>query len=239
MIRLQKRIADSGYTSRRKAEELIKAGKVKVNNQVITEMGVLVKDSDVIEIEGNAIGTNDDKVYYLLYKPASVITSTSDEKKRKTVLDIIQEDKRIYPVGRLDYDTTGALILTNDGELTNKLTHPSNKIDKVYRVKIKGIIDGEAINKLKRGIIIDGVKTSKARVKMKSYNKKNNSSVLNITIHEGKNHQIKKMLEAVGFEVIKLKRESIGFLTLRGLKPGEYRKLTAKEVKILYSMKKD
>lgn len=237
MIRLQKRIADSGYASRRKAEELIKAGKVTVNDKIVTEMGVLVKDSDTIEVEGTTLAGNEDKVYYLMYKPASVITSTEDDKKRKTVIDLIKLDKRVYPVGRLDYDTTGALLLTNDGELANMIMHPSNKIDKIYRVKVKGLIKVEAINKLKQGVIIDGVKSSKARVKLRSYNKKNNTSILNITIHEGKNHQIKKMLMAVGFDVIKLKRESIGFLDLTGLKPGEYRKLTVKEVKTLYSMK--
>ncbi|MDD4036505.1 MAG: pseudouridine synthase [Bacilli bacterium] len=237
MIRLQKRIADSGYASRRKAEELIKDGKVTVNDKIVTEMGVLVKDSDTIEVEGTTLSGNEEKVYYLMYKPASVITSTEDDKKRKTVIDLIKVDKRVYPVGRLDYDTTGALLLTNDGELANMIMHPSNKIDKIYRVKVKGLIKVEAINKLTQGVIIDGVKSSKAKVKLRSYNKKNNTSILNITIHEGRNHQIKKMLMAVGFDVIKLKRESIGFLDLTGLKPGEYRKLTVKEVKTLYSMK--
>lgn len=237
MERLQKKIATSGYASRRKAEELIAAGKVSVNNKLITEMGFLVKDSDVIEVEGNVISDKEEKVYYLLYKPESVITSTKDEKNRKTVIDLIADTKRIYPVGRLDYDTTGVLLLTNDGEFANYMMHPSSNMEKVYRVKVKGLIKVEAINKLKSGVLIDGVKTAKAKVKLKSYNKNNNTSILTITIHEGKNHQIKKMLEAVGFDVIKLKRESISFLTLEGLKPGEYRKILPKEIKILFSMK--
>jgi 23S rRNA pseudouridine2605 synthase len=238
MERLQKKIATSGYCSRRKAEELIKQGKVKVNGEIINEMGVLVKNSDVILVEENII-TNDkeDKVYYLLYKPESVITSTTDEKKRTTVIDLIKEDKRIYPVGRLDYNTTGVLILTNDGEFTNFMLHPSNNIDKMYRVKVEGLIKKDAINELQQGVLIDGFKTSTAKVKLKSYNKNNNTSIINITIHEGKNHQIKKMIEAVGYQVIKLKRESIGFLTLDSLKPGEYRKLNIKEIKKLYSIK--
>ena len=140
MERLQKVISDNGYTSRRKAEELIKEGKVLVNGVVAT-IGTKVDNNDVIEIEGKILNKDiDSKVYYLLNKPRGVVTTASDEKGRKTVVDIIETDKRIYPVGRLDYDTTGCLLLTNDGELTNKLTHPSNNIDKVYIAKIKGII---------------------------------------------------------------------------------------------------
>jgi len=238
MERLQKKIATSGYASRRKAEELIKAGKVMVNHELVTEMGVLVKDTDVIQIEDHILdSTKEDHVYYLLYKPEAVIASTNDEKNRKVVTDLINEERRIYPIGRLDYNTTGIILLTNDGEFANFMMHPSNNIDKVYLVKINGLIKAEAINQLKKGVSIDGVKTSPAKVKLKSYNTKNSTSILHITIHEGKNHQIKKMFEAVGYEVVKLKRESIGFLTLEGLKPGEYRTLTIKEVKTLFSMK--
>ncbi len=238
MERLQKKIASFGYASRRKAEELIKKGEVSVNGEIITEMGHLVKESDIIEVEGNALSSKEDKVYYLLYKPEGVITSTKDEKKRTTVVDLINDNKRIYPVGRLDYDTSGALILTNDGEFANFMMHPKSEIEKVYRVKVKGLIKVEAINKLKSGVIIDGVKTGKAKIKLKSYNTKNETSILLVTIHEGKNHQVKKMFEAVGFKVVKLKRESIGFLDLTGLKPGEYRGLSVKEVRTLYSLKK-
>ena len=238
MERLQKKIATNGYASRRKAEELIRMGKVSVNDILVTEMGFLVKDDDIIEVEGNIITDREEKVYYLLYKPESVITSTKDEKNRKTVVDLISDTKRIYPVGRLDYDTTGVLVLTNDGDFANYMMHPSSNMEKVYRVKVKGLIKAEAINKLKKGILIDGTKTAPAKVKLKSYNKNNNTSILIVTIHEGKNHQIKKMMEAVGVDVIKLKRESISFLTLEGLRPGEYRKILPKEIKILYSLEK-
>lgn len=175
------------------------------------------------------------KEYYLLYKPRGVVTTTNDEKGRKTVVDLIDTESRIYPVGRLDYDTTGILILTNDGKLANGIMHPKNKINKVYVAKVKGILSKEAISKLSHGITIDGVKTSKAKVKMKKIDKKNNTCMVELTIHEGRNHQVKKMIEQVGSEVLKLKREQIDFLDLSGLNSGEYRKLNPKEVKKLYN----
>jgi len=238
MERLQKVISDNGYTSRRKAEELIKEGKVLVNGEVAT-IGLKVNPSDEIIIDGNILTKDiDSKVYYLLNKPRGVVTTASDEKGRKTVIDIIETDKRIYPVGRLDYDTTGALLLTNDGELTNKLTHPSNNIDKVYVAKIKGIITGIDINKLKNGVKIDNYKTSKCRVKLKSYDKKTQTSLVELTIHEGHNHQVKKMFESVGYDVIKLTRVRFAFLDVKSLKSGEYRSLLPHEVKKLYSLVK-
>ena len=232
MERLQKVIAASGYCSRRKAEELIIKGKVKVNGEVIKELGTKVDGNDQIMIEGKIL-EKENKEYILLYKPRGVVTTTSDDKKRKTVLDLIDTDKRLYPVGRLDYDTTGILLLTNDGELTNLLIHPKNNIDKVYVAKIEGILTGLEIKQLERGVVIDGFKTSPAIIKVRKKDKKNNDSLVQITIHEGKNHQVKKMFEAVGHKVIKLKRERIAFLDLAGLKPGEYRKLTNKEI-IIY-----
>ncbi len=238
MERLQKVISDNGYTSRRKAEELIKEGKVLVNGEVAT-IGLKVNPSDEIIIDGNILAKDiDSKVYYLLNKPRGVVTTASDEKGRKTVIDIIETEKRIYPVGRLDYDTTGALLLTNDGELTNKLTHPSNNIDKVYVAKIKGIITGIDINKLKNGVKIDNYKTSKCRVKLKSYDKKTQTSLVELTIHEGHNHQVKKMFESVGYDVIKLTRVRFAFLDVKSLKSGEYRSLLPHEVKKLYSLVK-
>ena len=236
MERLQKVIAASGYCSRRKAEELITKGKVKVNGEVIKELGTKVDGNDQIMIEGKIL-EKENKEYILLYKPRGVVTTTSDDKKRKTVLDLIETDKRLYPVGRLDYDTTGVLLLTNDGELTNLLIHPKNNIDKVYVAKIEGILTGLEIKQLERGVVIDGFKTSPAIIKVRKKDKKNNDSLVQITIHEGKNHQVKKMFEAVGHKVIKLKRERIAFLDLSGLKPGEYRKLNIKEVKKLYGIK--
>ena len=234
MERLQKVIANSGYTSRRKAEELILEGRVKVNGKTVYELGIKVDNSDLIQIDGEML-SKDEKVYYILNKPRGVITSTTDDKNRKTVVDIINTDKRIYPVGRLDYDTTGLLLLTNDGELANKIMHPKNKIDKVYIAKVKGFFSKEKCLEMARGVYIDGRKTSKCFVKLKNYTKKTDSSIVEVIIHEGRNHQVKKMFEAVGYNVLKLKRERVGFLTLDGLNSGEYRMLNPKEVKILYN----
>lgn len=237
MERLQKVIAESGYTSRRKAEELIKNGKVKVNSVVVTELGTKVDSKDVIEIN-NTILSKEAKEYYLINKPRGVITSTSDDKNRRVVTELIPTNSRIYPVGRLDYDTTGALLLTNDGEFANILIQPKNKIEKVYLAKLEGIINGEQINKLKEGVILDNVKVVPSRVKLKKVNNESNTSMVEITIHEGKNHQVKRMFESVGFHVEKLTRERIGIFSIEKLKSGEYRKLTPKEVAIVYSQKK-
>lgn len=233
MERLQKVIANGGITSRRKAEELIVKGKVTVNGEIVTTLGFKVSDKDKVEVNGELIN-KEDKVYYLMNKPRGVITSTSDEAHRQTVLDLIKTDKRVYPVGRLDYDTTGVLILTNDGELANLLMHPKNNVEKVYVAKIKGIVKGDSIRILTSGVIIDGVKTAPAKVKLRKTDFKQQTSIVELTIHEGRNHQVKKMFEAVGFEVIKLKRERVSFLDLQGLRSGEYRALTPKEVKKLY-----
>lgn len=237
MERLQKVIANFGYTSRRKAEELIIKGKVRVNGEIVKELGLKVNSSDTIEVEGNVIN-NVDKVYYFLNKPRGVITSVSDDLGRKTVVDLINTNARIYPVGRLDYDTTGALILTNDGELANLLMHPKNQIDKVYVAKVKGLIGKEQLIKLATGVIIDGVKTSKGHSRIIKYDKKTDTSIVELTIHEGKNHQVKKMFEAIGYNVLKLKRESIAFLSVKSMKSGEYVMLTPKDVKRLYSLSK-
>ena len=241
MERIQKIIAQSGYCSRRKAEELISAGKVYLNGDIVTELGTKASYEDDIVVDGNKLDLKEDKVYYLLNKPRGVITSTSDEKNRKTVIDLIEEEKRIYPVGRLDYDTTGVLLLTNDGELTNLLIHPKNKIEKHYVAKIEGIPTKEELVSLTRGIIIDGHKVKAVKAKLKKMNKKNNVSFIDIIISDGRNHQVKKMFEAIGYSVIKLTREKFAFLTVDNLKTGEYRKLNIKEVKQLYSMaqKKD
>ena len=237
MERLQKWISESGYTSRRKAEELIKQGKVKVNGKVVTELGTKVSEKDEVEVD-NKILAKETKEYYLINKPRGVITSTSDEKSRKVVTELIKTEARIYPVGRLDYDTTGALLLTNDGEFANIILHPKSKVDKVYLAKLEGIIKGEQINKLKAGIFLDNVKVVPSRVKLKKVNSETNTCIVEITIHEGKNHQVKRMFESVGFHVEKLKRERIGIFTTENLKSGEYRKLTPKEVAIIYSLKK-
>lgn len=238
MERLQKVIANSGYCSRRKAEELISNGKVEVNGIIVCEMGVKVSYEDDIVVEGVQLTKKEDKVYYLLNKPRGVVTTAHDEKDRKTVIDLIDTNVRIYPVGRLDYDTTGILLLTNDGDLTNILTHPKNNIEKLYIAKINGFLTQDNLKKLSNGVIIDNRKTSKAKVKMKKYDKKTDTSLVELIIHEGRNHQIKKMFEAVGYKVLKLRREKIAFLDLTGLKSGEYRQLTVHEVKKLYSLSK-
>ena len=235
MERLQKVIANSGITSRRKAEELIVAGRVKVDGKVITELGTQVGKNSTIEVDGVKIN-KEEKVYYLLNKPRGVIASTKDEHDRKTVIDLIPEEKRIYPVGRLDYDTTGAIILTNDGDFSNHIIHPRNNIDKVYVAKINGILSIKNIMELKNGVVIDNTKTAPAKVKIRRIDKDKKTSLIELTIHEGKNHQVKKMFEAIGFEVLKLKRERIAFLDLKGLNSGEYRKLTPKEVSKLYAV---
>lgn len=236
MERLQKVIANSGYCSRRKAEELIKDGKVAVNGNVIRELGTKVSKSDSIEVEGNVIDKSYEYVYYLLNKPRGVVSSVSDDKGRKTVVDLIDTNVRIYPIGRLDYDTTGVLLLTNDGEFANGLMHPSFKIDKVYIAKVEGILSGYDIKRLKDGVLLDGVKTSRCHVKIKSIDKEKNTCIVEIIIHEGRNHQVKRMIESVGKRVIKLKRERYGIFDLSGVNTGSYRRLTNKEVSVMYSM---
>ncbi len=237
MERLQKIISNSGIASRRKAEQLIKEGRVKVDSKTITDMGIKVSSNSIIEVDGVKI-SKEEKEYFLLNKPRGVVTTSSDNLGRKTVVDIIETDKRIYPVGRLDYDTTGLLILTNDGEFANNMMHPKNEIDKVYVAKINGILSPSDIMKLKKGVDVDNYKTSPAKVKVRKIDKPNGTSYVQITIHEGKNHQVKKMFESIGYEVIKLKRESIAFLNLKGLASGEYRKLSKKEVSRLYTLTK-
>lgn len=236
MERLQKVIAQAGITSRRKAEDLITEGKVKVNGVVVRELGTKVSSKDEITVNDRVI-EKEQKEYYLLNKPRGVVTTTSDDKNRKTVLDYINTDARIYPVGRLDYDTTGALLLTNDGEFANILMHPNNQVDKVYLAKLNGIIKGEQINKLKDGVMIDDCLVKASRVKLKKIDPAKNTSMVEITIHEGKNHQVKKMFEAVGFLVDRLTRKRIGIFEIRDLQSGEYRKLTPKEVQVVYSYK--
>ncbi|MDE6141403.1 MAG: rRNA pseudouridine synthase [Bacilli bacterium] len=237
MERLQKVIAASGYTSRRKAEELIVAGKVYVNGEKVTELGIKVSGDDLITVEGVAL-TKEDKVYYLLNKPRGVITTVADDLNRKTVLDYIDTDKRIYPVGRLDYDTTGLLILTNDGELANILMHPSKNVEKTYVAKLNRVLEPSDLMRLKSGIDIEGVKCLPKAVKLRNVDKIKDTCIVEMTIVEGRNHIVKKVFERMGYLVDKLTRTEYAFLNIEDLKSGEYRELSIKEVKKLYEYKK-
>lgn len=237
MERLQKYLSSCGVASRRKSEELIKQGKVKVNGKVVNELGFKVDIGDEVSVDDVVI-SREEKEYYLLYKPEKVICSVHDEKGRTTVVDLIDTKSKIFPVGRLDYDTSGLLLLTNDGELTNKLTHPSGSIQKTYYAKVEGIVTDKEFNELRKGVILDGVKTKRANGKVKKIDKKNNKSYVELIITEGRNHQVKNMFDVIGHKVLKLKRTNYAFLTLNGMSIGEYRKLSIKEVKQLYGITK-
>ena len=231
--RLQKRIAEQSDYSRRKAEELILEGKVSVNGELVVELGYKVSDKDKIEIEGVALNTNEKK-YYILNKPEKCVSTASDDKGRKTVIDFVKSKAKVYPVGRLDYDTTGILLLTNDGDFANLLMHPSSNIEKVYSAKIDGIMTLADIKELKQGVVIDGYKTKECRVKVRKVNTKSNTSIIEIGINEGRNHQVKKMFKALGFNVLKLDRIRYGILTIENLKRGESKELSKKDVSRLY-----
>ncbi|GHP12749.1 pseudouridine synthase [Lentilactobacillus fungorum] len=232
--RLQKVIAHAGVASRRKAEKLITAGHVKVNDEVVKELGTKVSAKDIVKVDEVPI-SKEAPVYYLLYKPRGVITAVSDDKHRKTVVDILKEvPQRIYPVGRLDYDTSGLLLLTNDGDLDNRLTHPRYEVEKTYVAKVKGIVSNDDLKQLRTGVVIDHRKTAKAKTKLIRTNQE--SSIVSLTIHEGRNHQVKNMFEKIGHPVEKLSRETYGFLDLHGLQPGEYRKLRPHEVEELKTL---
>lgn len=238
MERLQKAIAHAGITSRRKAEEYILNGRVKVNGQIIKTLGTQVGKNDQIEVDDIPI-YQEEYGYYLFYKPKGVISAVSDDKGRKVVTDYFSHIKeRIYPVGRLDYDTSGLLLLTNDGAFSQTVTHPSHEIDKVYVAKVKGLAKKHDLLPLTRGVKIDGVKTAPATFQILSVDLKTGTSIIELTIHEGRNHQVKKMLQAVGYPVQKLKRERYGELTLKGLRPGEYRSLNKKEISSLLNQAK-
>lgn len=236
MERLQKVIAQAGIASRRKAEELIVEGKVKVNGKVVKELGTKVGVSDQVEVGGVPL-ERERKVYYLFYKPRGVISAVADDKQRKVVTDFFPfVEERIFPVGRLDYDTSGLLILTNDGEFSNLLTHPRYKIEKTYIARLNGIPQRYLLKRLAEGIKLEDGKTAPAKVKELSVDKRKQRALIEITIHEGRNRQVRRMFEAIGFEVQKLKRERYAFLNLNGLNAGEFRELTTHEVKQLRTL---
>lgn len=236
MERLQKVIAASGLASRRKAEELIKEGKVLVNGEVVTALGIKVSGNDDVVVNGIHLA-KEEYVYFLLNKPRGVISSVTDDKGRKTVVDLIDTDKRIFPIGRLDYDTTGLLILTNDGNLTNILAHPSNSVPKTYIAKLSHVLKPADLMKLKSGIVVDGIKCLPTKVKVKKSDTLKDYSIVEITIVEGRNHIVKNVFKELGYLVDKLSRIEYANLTLEGLKSGEYRPLSIKEVKRLYEYK--
>ncbi len=237
-IRLQKIIADAGITSRRKAEEMIEDGRVRVNRSVVTELGAKADPAkDLVEVDKKAItgqGSSSPKHYILLYKPKGVISSVTDPERRPVVTDFIKKIKaRLYPVGRLDFDAEGVIILTNDGELTNRLIHPRYKVPKRYLVKVSDLPDERSLKRLQNGVRLDDGMTAPAKVRF--VRKTAENSWLEITVIEGRNRLIKKMCQAIGHPVLKLKRISFAGITLRGLKPGDYRPLTDEEVSRLSS----
>lgn len=237
MMRLQKYMSECGVASRRKSEELIKKGEVYVNGRQITELGFQVSSKDEVIVSGKEI-KKEDKEYYLLYKPNKTVSSVKDEKGRTTVVDLIESKAKLFPVGRLDYDTSGLLLITNDGELSNILTHPKYEIERVYEVKIDGLIKGNEIKTLENGIVINNIKTKKCKIKLKKLDKNNKKSYLTVKLEEGKNHEVKNLFAYFNYKVLKLKRVRFAFLTLDNLKMGEYRKLNVKEIKDLKSLGK-
>ncbi|MCK9910743.1 rRNA pseudouridine synthase, partial [Microbacteriaceae bacterium K1510] len=219
MERLQKVLAQAGVASRRSCEELITQGRVRVNGKVVLELGTKVDPhADNIEVDGRPI-KQEQKTYILLYKPTGVITSLSDPQGRQVVTDLLTGVKeRVYPVGRLDYDTSGLLLLTNDGELANRLAHPSFEIDKVYRARVKGIPTPAKIKQLAAGILLDDGMTAPGEAQLLEVDQAKNQALIQLTIHEGRNRQVRRMCEAVGHPVITLARIQVGFLTLHGVK---------------------
>lgn len=237
MERLQKLIAQAGIASRRAAEQLILDGRVKVNGTVIRELGTSALTSDQIEVDGTPIKF-ETNVYYLMNKPSGVLSTTSDDKNRRTVVDLIPEKNRIYPIGRLDYDTTGVLLLTNDGEFANALIHPRYKVEKEYHVKAQGLIRREESAKLTKGMSLGDFESQPAKVLEVRYDDKKENTYVKIVISEGKYHQIKRMFEAIGHPVLKLRRDRFGTITCDGLKQGEYRPLKPHEIKLLWNLAK-
>lgn len=230
-VRLQKFLAEAGIASRRKAEELITNGKVKVNNHVVTELGTKINpEKDLVTYNEQKVEKTNKFVYILLNKPIGYVTTAKDQFNRDTVLDLVKVKERIVPVGRLDMYTSGALILTNDGDFVYKITHPKHEVTKTYTVTIKGIIKDSEVQQLKNGVIIDDYKTRPAKVKILKTDAEKDISRLEITIHEGKNRQIRKMCEAVGRKVLALHRSKIGDIDVKSLKLGMWRYLTKEEI---------
>lgn len=233
--RLQKYMATCGVASRRKSEEIIQEGRVKVNGVVIKELGYKVDtEKDEVWVDNNKIKKEERKVYIALNKPEGYVCTVKDEKGRQTILDLVKVEERIYPIGRLDYDTSGLILLTNDGDVYNKIIHPREEKNKVYIALLKGIPSSECIEKFQKGIDIGGYVTAPAKIRIiKNFN---DASEVEITIHEGKNRQIRKMCSALNHEVLELTRESIGEIKLGTLEKGNYRELTEVELNYIKSL---
>ena len=231
-MRINKYIAQSGICSRRKADELIANGNVKINGAVLKEPGYEVTDGDKVEVNGMQISAKQKAEYVLINKPLGMVTTVSDDKERLTVMDVVADiDARLFPVGRLDYNTSGALIMTNDGEMAYRLTHPKHEVYKTYRARVAGILSNEKAARLRKGVDIGGFVTSPAKVNIIKGTQ--HSTIVEISIHEGKNRQVRKMFAAVGNPVQELERIAIGEIRLGHLKPGHYRKLTREEIEYL------
>jgi 23S rRNA pseudouridine2605 synthase len=237
-IRLQAYMANCGVASRRKCEEIITSGRVKVNGVVVDKLGSKVTEKDTVTVDGKVI-QKEEHVYYVLNKPRGYVTTLDDEFDRKKVIDLFDPEDlayRIFPIGRLDYDTQGVLLFTNDGELANKLTSPHSNVEKEYLVRVEGHADKVALGKLVRGVVINGYKTKPAEAEVIEYKKDTNTSLLRIIITEGKYHQVKNMCEAVGLPVKRLTRLRFGTISTEGIAKGQYRKLKIHEVKQLYNL---
>ena len=229
--RLQKYLANCGIASRRKCEEYILQGKVKVNGQTVTELGVKVNsEKDTIQFENKEVKQNTKNIYILLNKPIGYVTTSDEQFGRDMVLDLVKVKERIVPVGRLDMYTSGALILTNDGDFVYKITHPKHEVDKTYTVTVKGIVQANEVEQLRQGVQIEDYITKPAKVKILKTDIEKNISRLEITIHEGKNRQVRKMCEAVGRKVLALHRSKIGNIGVKDLELGKWRYLTTKEI---------
>ena len=236
-IRLQKFLANSGVASRRKCEELILEGKVSVNGQIVKELGTKVNPTvDKVEYCGKPVFSSNKFVYILLNKPIGYVTTAKDQFDRDSVLDLVKVKERVVPVGRLDMYTSGALILTNDGDFVYKVTHPKHEITKTYTVTVRGIIENDAVEKLRNGVEIEDYKTRPAKVKILKTDEEKNISRLEITIHEGKNRQVRKMCDAIGCPVKFLKRIAVGDLKIGSLEKGKYRLLTEDEISYLQKL---
>lgn len=234
--RLQKVIAQSGLTSRRKAEQLIVDGRVQVNQQTVTELGTKVSADDEVAVDQVPLD-KEQAVYYVLYKPREYISAVTDDKGRETVIDLMPDvPERIYPIGRLDYQSSGIILLTNDGDFAHALMHPKFELEKVYVVKIKGTPDKDTLQGLLKGVTDDNELLKAVKVKRKSVDRKANTSIVEITLHEGKNRHIRRMMEKIGHPVMKIKREKYGPITLHGLQPGTYRTLNHQEIHQLKSI---